>query len=354
MLYCVLSGCTTLREIEAGLAVADGKLRHLGLDYVPPRSTLSDGNKNRPSDVFKSVYEYLYKMYKQSLSDSTLPKVILQKLFLLDSTVFGLFMAILKTSGRHSMNGKKKGGIKKNTVIEGLTLMPSFIEFNAAADNDQQVFKALKLPPGSFVVFDKGYNNYRQFAAFNKSDITFITRQKENAVYKSLTECLHDDGSANEILKEEVIEVIYTDENGQPGMLKLRRIAWWDESGQKTYEFITNDFELDASIIAQLYRYRWQIELFFKKLKQNFPLQYFVGDNQNAIEIQIWCSLIALLLTSVLHSQHKSKMAYSVFITVLRLHLFNYIALSDLLQFYEAKRAKQRKKSAVPDLFSSA
>jgi hypothetical protein len=110
MLYCVLSGCTTLREIEAGLAVADGKLRHLGLDYVPPRSTLSDGNKNRPSKVFKSIYEYLYKLYKPSLSDSTLPKVILQKLFLLDSTVFGLFKAILRTSGRHSMNGKKKGG----------------------------------------------------------------------------------------------------------------------------------------------------------------------------------------------------------------------------------------------------
>lgn len=354
MLYCVLSGCTTLREIEAGLAVADGKLRHLGLDYVPPRSTLSDGNKNRPSDVFKSVYEHLYKTYKPSLSDSTLPKAILQKLFLLDSTVFGLFKAILKTSGRHSMNGKKKRGIKKNTVIEGLTLMPSFIEFNAAADHDQQVFKALKLPHGSFVVFDKGYNNYRQFADFNESGITFITRQKENAVYKSLIECIHDNSSANEILKEEIIEVNYIHESGQACKLKLRRIAWWDKPGQRAYEFITNDFELDATIIAQLYRYRWQIELFFKKLKQNFPLQYFVEDNQNAIEIQIWCSLIALLLTSVLHSQHKSKMAFSVFITVLRLHLFNYISLSDLLQFYEQKRGKRKKKTTAPDLFSSA
>jgi IS4 transposase len=152
----------------------------------------------------------------------------------------------------------------------------------------------------------------------------------------------------------EAIEVTYTDETGRPATLKLRRIAWWDEAGQRAYEFITNDFELDASTIAQLYRYRWQIELFFKKLKQNFPLQYFVGDNQNAIEIQIWCSLIALLLTSVLHSQHKSKMAFSVFITVLRLHLFNYIALSDLLRFYEEKRAKRSPKYAIPNLFSSA
>jgi IS4 transposase len=130
-------------------------------------------------------------------------------------------------------------------------------------------------------------------------------------------------------------------------------MAWWDEAGQRAYEFITNAFERDATIIAQLYRYRWQIELFFKKLKQDFPHQYFVGYNQSAIEIQIWCSLIALLLTSVLHSQHTTKMAFSVFITVLRLHFFNYIALPELLRFYEQKRYKRRKKSAVPDLFSS-
>jgi hypothetical protein len=185
------------------------------------------------------------------------------------------------------MNGKKKGGIKKNTVIEGLTLMPSLIEFNAAAENDQQVFKALKLPSGSFVVFDKGHTNYRQFAAFSASNITFITRQKENAVFKSIIECFHDDSSVKEILKEETIEINYTNEIGHSCPLKLRRITWWDKSGQRAYEFITNDFELDATTIAQLYRYRWQIELFFKKLKQNFPLQYFVGDNQNAIEIQI-------------------------------------------------------------------
>ena len=118
------------------------------------------------------------------------------------------------------MNGKKKGGIKKKKVIEGLSLMPSLIEFNAASQNDQKVFKAFRLPPGSFVVFDKGCNNYRQFAAFNLSDITLITRQKDNAVYKRLTACLHDDSTAHEILKEERIEVIYTDESAQPCPLK--------------------------------------------------------------------------------------------------------------------------------------
>ena len=349
MLYCTLSGCTSLREISAGLSVAQGKLNHLGIDYVPPRSTLSDGNRQRSSEVFKETYNHLYKLYKPSLSDSTLPKGVLEQLFLLDATVFGLFKAILKTSGRHSANGKKKGGIKKNTIIEGATLMPSFIQFDAAADSDQRIYKNLALPAGSYIVFDKGYNNYRQFAAFSQAHIYFITRQKENAVYTSVLECIHEGESPNAIVKEEIIIQMYKDENGMEQTLRLRRIAWWDHDNQKCFEFITNNFLLNAATIAQLYKYRWKIELFFKKLKQNFPLQYFVGDNQNAIEIQIWCALIALLLLSALHNRQKSKMAFSVFVTVIRLHLFNYIAIKDLLAYYRKNTHQQ-----TPDLFSSA
>lgn len=349
MLYCALSGCTSLREIVSGLGIAQGKLNHLGISYVPPRSTLSDGNKQRPAATFKGVYEDLYQKYKPSLSDSTLPKSILQKLFLLDATVFGLFKAILKTSGRYAANGKKKGGIKKNTVIEAASLMPSFIQFDAAADNDQRIYKNLSLPGGSYIVFDKGYNNYRQFAAFSNAGIYFITRQKDNAVFTDMIECLHDENSPDNILKEAVIEQSYKDENGGQQNLRLRRIAWWDEQKQRSFDFITNNFELDAATIALLYKFRWKIELFFKKLKQNFPLQYFVGDNQNAIEVQIWCALIALLLLSAIHCQHRSAMAFSVFVSVLRLHLFNYISIASLLRQYEQQR---KKNSLQPDLFT--
>lgn len=349
MLYCTLSGCTSLREISAGLGIAQGKLNHLGIEYVPPRSTLSDGNRQRSSSVFKQTYEHLYKMYKPSLSDSTIPKAIIQKLFLLDATVFSLFKAILKTSGRYSANGKKKGGIKKNTVIEASSMMPCFIQFDAAADHDQLIYKHLSLPAGSYIVFDKGYNNYRQFAAFSAAGISFITRQKENAAYISLMECLHDAGSPTAILKEEVILQTYKDENNAEQTLRLRRIAWWDAGKERHFEFITNDFELEAITVAQLYKHRWQIELFFKKLKQNFPLQYFVGDNQNAIEIQIWCALIALLLLSAIHSQQKTKMAFSVFVSVIRLHLFNYIAIRELVDIYRKSQSKVR-----IDLFNSS
>ena len=273
-MYCVLSGCTSLREIVSGLGIAEGKLNHLGISYVPPRSTLSDGNKQRKADTFKAVYEELYRKYKPSLSDSTLPKTVLQKLFLLDATVFRLFKAILKTTGRYSANGKKKGGIKKNTVIEAVSLMPSFIQFDAAADNDQRIYKKLSLPAGSYLVFDKGYNNYRQFAAFTAAGIYFITRQKDNAVFTDVVECLHDESSPHNILKEAVIEQPYKDENGQERRLRLRRIAWWDEDKQRSFEFITNNFELDAATIALLYKYRWKIEL-FQKTETKLPVTVF-------------------------------------------------------------------------------
>ena len=228
--------------------------------------------------------------------------------------------------------------------------MPHFLQFTSAAENDQSIYKKLTLPAGSFLVFDKGYNNYAQFALLAAKEIFFITRQKYNAVYTSLFECWHGEETPDNVLKEELIEHRFKDESGNEMTLRLRRIAWYDKEQDRAYEFITNNFILEAANIAALYKYRWKIELFFKKLKQNFPLQYFIGDNQNAIEIQIWSALIALFLMTVIHTQNKTKMAFSVFCTIIRLHLFNYISINNLITTYSP--IKQKK--SVPDLFNSS
>jgi hypothetical protein len=352
MMFCVLSGSTSLRETCMGLEAYEGKLSHINIKAVPAKSTLADANKKRPASVFQEVFNYLNSKYRGGISDSTLPKEVLSKLFLVDSTVFSLFKAILKTTGRHSANGKKKGGIKKNTMLEGATLMPVLIQFNAAADNDQQFLQFIKLPKGSFLTFDKGYNNYPQFAAFTAEEIFFITRQKDNAVYKSVSEKILTPQTPHAVLKEETIEQNYKDANGKVQILQLRRIAWWDAEENRTYEFITNNFKLEAQQIADIYRYRWRIELFFKKLKQNFPLHYFLGDNQNAIEIQIWCALIALLLLSHIHYQNKSKMAFSNMVSILRMHLPSYISIKGLLALHNKKRPRYKKTEAAADLFT--
>lgn len=351
MMFAVLSGCTSLREIVMGLEAFGGKLNHLNMAKVPPRSTLSDANKNRPSEIFSKIYKTFSNQYRLNLSDSSLPGFVLSKLFIIDSTVFSLFKAILKTSGRTPLDGKKKGGIKKNTMLHANSLTPVLIRFNAAADNDQQFLKYIELPSGSFLTFDKGYNNYKHFAKFIANGIFFITRQKDNAIYTSVSEKILDKNTPDEVLKEEIIEQAYTDDKNQKQTIRLRRIAWWDAATGRAYEFITNNFELDAAIIAAIYKYRWQIELFFKKLKQNFPLQYFVGDNQNAIEIQIWCALIGVLLLTVIHKGNNSKISFSNVATLLRIHLAGYISIKELLALHNKKRSRPTKSTAQQDLF---
>jgi hypothetical protein len=352
MMFAVLSGCTSLREICISMESMGGKLNHLGMGKAPAKSTLADANKNRSSAVFGQIYQSLYERYKPDLSDSTLPVSIREKLFIIDSTVFSLFKAVLRTSGKKSADGKKKGGIKKNTMLEASSLMPVLIRFNAAADNDQQFLKFIELPEGSYLTFDKGYNNYQRFADFTMRKIFFITRQKDNAVYKSVSEKILNKDTPDAVLKDEVIEQIYKDEAKKKQVLKLRRIAWWDKQEGRVYEFITNNFELDAEVIANIYQYRWQIELFFKKLKQNCPLAYFVGDNKNAIEIQIWCSLIAILLVTVIHSTNKSKMSFSNLMTLIRIHLTNQISLKELIAFHNKKRLRGKKSQKQQGLFS--
>lgn len=231
--------------------------------------------------------------------------------------------------------------------------MPQLVRFNAAADNDQRFLQHIQLPKGSYLVFDKGYNNYAQFAAYATQGIYFITRQKENTVYSCVEEKELKRNAPNALLKDEIIEQRYKDAMGAEHLLRLRRIAWWHEPQKRVYEFIPNHFDLPAKTVADIYRYRWKIELFFKKLKQSFPLQYFVGDNQNAIEIQIWCSLIALLLLQVLHTKHQSKLAFSNLTAIIRLHLYNYISLPKILRLYNQKRKQNAISATGLSLFSS-
>ena len=343
MLYGVFTHCTSLREIQYGLEVCQGKLNHLNLSRVPPRSTLSDGNKRRPSKVFETIYQKLYAAYKPFISDSTLKTEIAKRLFILDSTTISLFKAILKPAGRKRSDGKSKGGMKVNTLLQAETHMPSFITYMAAALHDQQFYAYIKELPGhSIIVFDKAYINYHQFTAFGERNIFYVTRQKDNSVYKSVEEFELPENDQN-ILKDERIEVTYTHDKEEK-TLQMRRVAVFSEKYQTAFVFISNNFELSASEIAATYQNRWQIEVFFKKLKQNFPLTYFYGDNTNAIEIQIWCALIALLLLQVVHKEQKSKMAFSILAAIVRLHLMNYVSLSAIVETYKAKRLRKKRK----------
>lgn len=305
--------------------------------------------------MFESIYTMLYDEYRTILSDSRNTKRLPKGLKLIDSTTIGLFKEILKTSGRKRLDGKQKGGIKAHTVIEADNYVPSFIHYTSAATHDKCILDVMKLEAGDFICFDKAYIDYKRFYKWSEQGVFMVTRMKDNGVYKQEQELDIPDDCDTGVLKDEIITVDTEDSKGAAQKLRLRRVAYWDSKKEKVYVFISNQLELEADVIALIYKKRWYIETLFRKLKQNFPLKYFLGDNQNAIEIQIWVSYISMLLLEVVKKRVKRKWAFSNMVSLVRFHLMNYIKLVSFLNNPEKSWTEQnRKQNIIPNLFNSS
>jgi hypothetical protein len=332
MLYGVFSYCNGLRELCEGLLGCEGKLLHLGLDKAPARSTLSDANNKRSYLVFETIYEGLLKQYHSFISDSRLKGLSIRNLKIIDSSTIQLFSEILRGVGRNPLDGaRKKGGIKVHAMMDAFSGVSEFIRMTEAREHDRKFLYHLKLPANSWLVFDKAYTVYEQFAKWSSQKIWFVTRMKDNADFH-VTKVLVDKTKkkkAKGVLKEQYITLAVKKSGIVVQRLKLRRIIFKTEEG-KVYVFVTNNFTLPASQVATIYKNRWMIELLFKQIKQNFPLRYFWGESPNAIKMQVYCVLIAQLLMVVLRKQAATKKSFANMITVIRLHLMSYV---DLLEF---------------------
>jgi len=331
MLFCSFAKCTSLREVSGAMLGLSGKTKHFQLDHIPKRSTLSDANQRRNADVFGAIYNKLLRKYGHYISDSRIKDVIDKQIEIFDSTTISLFKDILKCVGRKPQSGKRKGGIKVHTVINVDETVPKMIWFTDASSHDHILLSKLKMDANTIYVFDKGYNDYKAFQRFSDNKTGFVTRIKDNAVYEvkeqsEIDECIHAG-----VLSDEIIELIIKEGNTEKP-LKLRKIRFYDRILKREFEFITNLFEMRADLIAAIYKLRWQIELLFKQLKQNFPLNYFLGDNENAIKIQIYCALIANLLMTVIQKILKRSWAFSNLVSFCKIHLFNYIHLLNFLE----------------------
>lgn len=353
MLYCIMNNCTSLREVTHGIAAYGDKLNHLGLTYTPPRSTLSDANCTRSEKFFGEVYKKLYNHFKSSLSDSQTSNEVLKRIFIIDSTTISLFKAIMKCVGRKPLDGKSKGGIKVHTMLNAYEEVPQLIHFTDAATHDHTFLSKVNLQPHQIAIFDKGYVDYQQYAKWTKDNIYFVTRLKDNAVYEQLEEINIPDECPDNYIKDEKIQIKFRDENKQEQCVGLRRVVYYDKQKDRIFQFLTNIFEMTAEQIGQLYKMRWQIELLFKQLKQNFPLKYFLGDNENAIKIQIWCTLIANLLFTIIMRNIKRKISFSMLVSFARQHLFSYNKLTDLIVKTEKEWRKKHSEEPTdqPSLF---
>lgn len=334
LLYGVFSYCNGLRELCEGLLACEGKLAHLGFDKAPARSTLSDANTKRSYLVFEMIYEELVKQYHSFISDSRLKGLSIRNLKIIDSTTIQLFSELLQGVGRNRLDGgRKKGGIKVHAMMDAFSGVTEFVRMTEAKEHDRNFLYHLKVPAGSWLVFDKAYNVYHQFAKWTKQQVWFVTRMKDNADFH-VTKVLIDNTkkkNAKGILKEQYITVAVKEKGVVVERMKLRRITYKSDDG-KVYVFITNNFTLPATQIATIYKNRWMIELLFKQIKQNFPLRYFWGNSPNAVKMQVYCVLIAQLLMVVLRKKAATKKSFANMITVIRLHLMSYVELLEFIK----------------------
>ena len=343
-----MNNCTSLREVTHGIAAYGDKLNHLGLNYTPPRSTLSDAGLTRSETFFAALYQKLYLRYKELLSDSHPNKELLKRIFIIDSTTISLFKAIMKCVGRKPADGKSKGGIKVHTMLNAYEQVPQLIHFTDAATHDHTFLSKLKLEPHQIALFDKAYVDYQQYDKWTKEGIHFVTRLKDNAVYDGLEETEIPDNAPVGYLKDEKIQISYKDEHQKEQLLFLRRVVYYDDQKKRVLQFLTNIPDMTAEQIGLLYKMRWQIELLFKQLKQNFPLKYFLGDNENAIKIQIWCTLIANLLFIIIKKGIKEKISFSNLVSFARQHLFSYHKLTDLIEKSEKEWRRRNLQKTAP------
>ena len=304
MLYAVIRKFDTLREITDSMFPEARKLAHLGIRTMPRRSTLSDANARRPEAVFEATYRSLYARYKDELSSDSRKRRMpawFNRLQIIDSTTISLFPnLIFKGVGRHPKTGKKKGGIKVHTNIYANEFVPSDIKFTSAATNGSFMLKPANYNDGDIIAMDRAYIDYARFEELTNRGVTYVTKMKKNLVYDTLSDTMYMLPCSLMECRVQVVEFRKHIKGGENIKHKARIVTYVDPAKKKAkvISLLTNDMTMEVEDIIDIYRQRWEIELLFKQLKQNFPLKYFYGESANAIKIQIWVTLIANLLWS--------------------------------------------------------
>ena len=338
MLYAVMMRLDSLREIKASLFANVNRFNHLGLKHFPYRSTLSDANKRRDSEIFGSIYMNLYEKYRHELySDSRncgQPKW-LKNLKIIDSTTISLFSnLVFKGVGRNPKTGKKKGGIKVHTEIFANENVPSDIKFTSAASHDQFALIPERYANEELIAFDRAYINYEKFSELTQRGVIYVTKMKNNLSFERIADTDYEMTTDYGAVRVETI-LFHKHTKEKDIYHKARKITYQDKTKKGKIRFIsllTNDFQMSAEDIIAIYKRRWQIETLFKQIKQNFPLRYFYGESANAIKIQIWITLIANLLITLVKNKIKRPWSFSGLATMIRILLMSYVSIQ---RFFE-------------------
>lgn len=334
MLYGVVGKLESLNGLIRSLPFLGQALVYFGISELPARSTLADANRNRKSDVFGRIYLLLAEEYKKQLSGTYLSgmidkKIDMKNVKVFDSTTFTLFVDVFTGAGRNKIEGKKKGGIKAHVLLSLHSLIPEIVWMSAASKNDKDFLGQLKPLKGEIYVFDKGYVNYNYYFDWTDKGIFYVTRLNENGSYEVLEKQEKSilDANIDGVLRDEIVLL-----KTVKGPLKARLITFKSLTTGKTYTFVSNLFDVAATTIAKLYKNRWEIEPFFKQLKQNFELKGFFSDSREGIKTQVWVAMIANLIFTVIHRQIKQAEAFTAMVQMARVNMGSYIRFIDVLK----------------------
>jgi hypothetical protein len=317
MLFCQMGGANSLREICGGLATAMGKLVHLGLRQAPTRSTLAYANTHRPWQLYQSVFEDLLNSCQALAITKKRRFRFKNPLRSVDSSVIELCIKVFDWARFQRI----KGAIKLHLQLDHQGCLPCWALVTDGDTNDVRIAQRLDFAPGTIVVVDRGYLDYALYERWTTAGVYFVTRPRSNMIYKVLER--RPVPTRGPVKRDETIEL--TSEHARERCpSRLRQVVVWDSEHKGELVFLTNIFHLAASTIGSIYKDRWQIELFFKALKQNLKIKTFVGTSENAVNVQIWTALIAMLLLKYLLLKSSWTWSLSNLAAMLRFNLLSY------------------------------
>jgi len=333
MLYSGFYQCSSLRELVTGLQANSYRLFHLGIKHTPRRSTLADANKKRSSDFFEALFHQLYRYHYGILPDSTKGSSLDEKLFVVDSTTISTFCDVMKGAGNFGLNGKKKGGVKAHTLMRIKDQVPCFVHLTEATKNDRTFMPMLELPMNSVLVMDKGYLSLNIMSQWTKEKISWVTRLYDGARYDIIKKYEVTPPQRRQGVRSDLcIALGHPRKHKQTPLQQARIVNFYDAEKKRTFTFLSNNLQYSPLTIANIYKQRWTIENLFRRVKSNFQFHNFLGDNENAIRIQMWCTLIAdlLIVKAKVDKLRKRKWAFANVAALIRHHLTSYI---DLFKF---------------------
>ena len=321
MLFCQLGHAQSLREICGGLAASEGKLRHLGLPTAPARSTLAYANEHRPWQLCQTAFEQL--LAKCQTLAASQPGTRKKRKFRFKNPLLSLDASVIDLCATMFDWAKfrlTKGAVKLHLLLDHDGYLPSYAVITEGKKHEVCVARQMRFAPGTILVFDRGYTDYEWFASLIQQAVYFVTRLKENADYGVVENLAVPQGRG--VRREQVIFFYKLAKAGIDAY--FRRIEFYDEENDRVLVFLTSHMGLAAATIAAVYKERWQIELFFRALKQSLRVKTFVGTSANALKTQLWTALIAMLLVKYLQLKSSFGWSLSNLVALLRQQLFVY------------------------------